>query len=68
MVGAFIEDARVSERLVLGTWQPTVGGLYRLGVFHAHLFPERDAVSAAIVWEVTGELDGLADDVVKAPS
>jgi hypothetical protein len=40
-------------------------GLYRLGISRANLFPEPDAVSATIVWEVTTELDRLADDVVR---
>jgi len=41
-------------------------GLYRLGVSRAHIFPEPDAVSATIMWEVTGELDRLADDVIES--
>ncbi len=41
-------------------------GLYRLGVTRERLFPEPDAVAATIVWEVTSEMDRLADDVIMA--
>jgi len=40
-------------------------GLYRLGVHRSNLFPEPDAVSATIMWEVTTEMDRLADDVLR---
>ncbi len=42
--------------------------LFRLGVIRSRLFPDPDAVSATILWEATGEIDRLADDVLQARS
>jgi len=38
--------------------------LYKLGIAKARLFPDPDAVSSTLLWEVLNEIDRLADDVL----
>ena len=39
--------------------------LYKLGVSRARLFPDPDAISSTLLWEVLNEIDRLADDVLR---
>jgi hypothetical protein len=43
-------------------------GLYRLGITKSGLFPGPDAIAETLVWECRGEVDRLADDVIRMKS